>query len=168
VALTSKAAELFLEQPRAEQRKLLRLVLDTATWTQRLVKTGGRLIKHARYYWLLLAESHLTRRLFGAMVGRIEALPGAPGPGGIAADAVGSKEGWKQAGEAVRCLKKSPPGGSFRAPGALGDGRGTPYRPCRDAVVPENSRKLMWSLTRGGDGRTFALNRIRKWKFRVE
>ena len=24
---------------------------------------GGRLIKHARYYWLLLAESHLTKRL---------------------------------------------------------------------------------------------------------
>jgi len=41
---------------------------------QRLVKTGGRLVKHARYYWLLLAESHLTRRLFGAMLGRIEAL----------------------------------------------------------------------------------------------
>ena len=34
---------------------------------QRLVKTGGRLLKHARYYWLPLAESHLTRRLFGAM-----------------------------------------------------------------------------------------------------
>jgi len=29
---------------------------------QRLVKTGGRLVKHARYYWLLLAEGHLTRR----------------------------------------------------------------------------------------------------------
>ena len=42
---------------------------------QRLVKTGGRLVKHARYYWLLLAESHLTRRLFSAMVRRIEALP---------------------------------------------------------------------------------------------
>ncbi len=42
---------------------------------QRLVKTGGRLVKHARYYWLLLAESHLTRRLFGSMVRRIEALP---------------------------------------------------------------------------------------------
>ena len=42
---------------------------------QRLVKTGGRLVKHARYYWLLLAESHLPRRLFGAMVRRIEALP---------------------------------------------------------------------------------------------
>jgi hypothetical protein len=42
---------------------------------QRLVKTGGRLVKHARYYWLLLAESPLTRRLFGAMVRRIELLP---------------------------------------------------------------------------------------------
>jgi len=41
---------------------------------QRLVKTGGRLVKHARYYWLLLAESHLTRRLFGAMLFRIAAL----------------------------------------------------------------------------------------------
>jgi hypothetical protein len=46
---------------------------------QRLVKTGGRLIKHARYYWLLLAESGLTRRLFGAMVRRIAALPVAAG-----------------------------------------------------------------------------------------
>ena len=42
---------------------------------QRLIKTGGRLVKHARYYWLLLAESHLTRRLFGAMLRRIWALP---------------------------------------------------------------------------------------------
>jgi Transposase DDE domain group 1 len=42
---------------------------------QRLVKTGDRLLKHARYYWLLLAESHLARRLFGSMVRRIEALP---------------------------------------------------------------------------------------------
>jgi ATP-dependent Clp protease ATP-binding subunit ClpA len=42
---------------------------------QRLVKTDGRLVKHARYYWLLLAESHLTRRLFGVMVRRIAGLP---------------------------------------------------------------------------------------------
>ena len=41
----------------------------------RLVKTGGRLVKHARYYWLLLAEGHLTRRLFGDMLRRIWALP---------------------------------------------------------------------------------------------
>ncbi len=46
---------------------------------QRLVKAGGRLIKHARYYWLLLAESHLTRRLFGGMLRRIAALPSPAG-----------------------------------------------------------------------------------------
>ncbi len=46
---------------------------------QRLVKTGGRLVKHARYYWLMLAESHLTRRLFGSMVRRIGALAVATG-----------------------------------------------------------------------------------------
>jgi len=63
-----------------------RLVLPKriAKWSltslrQRLVKTGGRLIKHARYYWLLLTESHLTRHLFGSMVQRIEALPGPTG-----------------------------------------------------------------------------------------
>jgi hypothetical protein len=46
---------------------------------QRPVKTGGRLIKHARYYWLMLAESHLTRRLFGSMVWRIGTLAVATG-----------------------------------------------------------------------------------------
>jgi Transposase DDE domain group 1 len=45
------------------------------TVQQRLVKTGGRLVKHARYYGLLLAESHLTRRVFGSMLRRIWALP---------------------------------------------------------------------------------------------
>ena len=42
---------------------------------QRLFKTGGRLVKQAGYYWLLLAEGHLTRRLFASMVCRIAALP---------------------------------------------------------------------------------------------
>ena len=41
----------------------------------RLMKTGGRLVKHARYYWLLLAEGYLNRRLFGDMLRRIWALP---------------------------------------------------------------------------------------------
>jgi hypothetical protein len=45
------------------------------TMQQRLVKTGGRLVKHARYYWLLLAEGHLNRRRSGAMLGRIVLLP---------------------------------------------------------------------------------------------
>jgi hypothetical protein len=35
----------------------------------------GRLVKHACSYWLMLGESHLTRRLFGSMVRRIAALP---------------------------------------------------------------------------------------------
>jgi len=63
-----------------------RLVLPmrVATWSltslqQRLVKTGGRLIKHARYYWLLLAESHLTRRLFAGVLRKIAALPSPAG-----------------------------------------------------------------------------------------
>jgi hypothetical protein len=42
-------------------------------------ETGGRLVKHARYYWLMPAESHLTRRLFGSMVRRIDALAVATG-----------------------------------------------------------------------------------------
>lgn len=63
-----------------------RLVLPSpvANWSltslqQRLVKTGGRLIRHARYYWLLLAESHLTRRLFAGMLAKIAMLPSPAG-----------------------------------------------------------------------------------------
>ena len=41
---------------------------------RRLVKTGGRLIKHTRYYWLLLAESHRAARLFRRMLRRIATL----------------------------------------------------------------------------------------------
>ncbi|HXQ28987.1 MAG TPA: transposase [Gemmatimonadales bacterium] len=58
-----------------------RLAMPTRidTWSltslqQRLVKTGGQLVKHARDYWLLLAEGHLTRRLFGAIVRRLATL----------------------------------------------------------------------------------------------
>jgi len=53
--------------------------IDTWSLTsfqQRLMKTGGRLIKHARYYWLMLAEGHPTRRLFGAIVQRLATLSG--------------------------------------------------------------------------------------------
>jgi hypothetical protein len=35
-----------------------------ASLKQRLVETGGRLVKHARYYWLLLAEESLSRGRF--------------------------------------------------------------------------------------------------------
>src|SRR5712671_6467023 len=60
---------------------LRRLVLPVAiqSWSltslqQRLFKTGGRLVRHARYFVLQLAESHLTQRLFGQILGRIERL----------------------------------------------------------------------------------------------
>jgi hypothetical protein len=34
-----------------------------------------RLVKHARYYWLMLAEEHLTRARFAEMMRRIATLP---------------------------------------------------------------------------------------------
>jgi hypothetical protein len=42
--------------------------------TQRLFKTGGRLIQHARYFIAQLAENHLTGHLFRQILGRIERL----------------------------------------------------------------------------------------------
>ena len=41
---------------------------------QRLFKTGGRLIRHARYFTLQLAERYLTQPLFRQIVGRMEQL----------------------------------------------------------------------------------------------
>jgi hypothetical protein len=42
---------------------------------QRLVKTGGRLVKHTRYYVLMLTEGHLTRGRFAAILRRVAMLP---------------------------------------------------------------------------------------------
>jgi hypothetical protein len=42
---------------------------------QRLVKAGGRPVKDARYSWMLLAEGHLSRSLFGSMLRMIAVLP---------------------------------------------------------------------------------------------
>jgi len=57
----------------------LALPLAIENWSltslqQRLFKTGGRLIRHARYFTLQLAESYLTRPLFRQIVARIERL----------------------------------------------------------------------------------------------
>jgi hypothetical protein len=41
---------------------------------QRLFKTGGRLIRHARYFNLQLAESHLSGSLYRHTLQRIERL----------------------------------------------------------------------------------------------
>jgi hypothetical protein len=40
---------------------------------------GGWLIQHARYYWLMPAESHLTRQLFAGMLAKIAKLPSPAG-----------------------------------------------------------------------------------------
>jgi hypothetical protein len=60
---------------------LRRLVLPLAiqSWTltslqRRLFKTAGQLIRHARYFVLQLAESHLTPTLFRQILGRINRL----------------------------------------------------------------------------------------------
>ena len=60
---------------------LRRLVLPAAIqdWSltslqQRLLKTGGRLIRHARYFTLQLAESYLTGPLFRQILARIGQL----------------------------------------------------------------------------------------------
>ena len=76
-------AECYRLQPGNLWRRLA-LRARVANWSltslqQRLVKTGGRLVKHARHYWLLLAESHLTRRIFGEMLRKIAALPAPAG-----------------------------------------------------------------------------------------
>jgi hypothetical protein len=60
------------------------------------------LIKHARYYWLLLAEIHLTRRLFGSMVRRIDALPA---PAGWGSAAKGKQTGRRREGCLINRLK---------------------------------------------------------------
>jgi hypothetical protein len=57
----------------------LALTLTIQSWSltslrQRPFKTGGRLIRHARYFVLQLAESHLTSTLLRQMLGRIERL----------------------------------------------------------------------------------------------
>ena len=59
-------------------RRLVPKRIDTWSLTslqQRLVKTGGRLIKHARYIGSCWRRAILTRRLFRAMLRRIWALP---------------------------------------------------------------------------------------------
>jgi len=77
----------------------LALPSQVATWSltssqQRLVKTGGRLIKHARYYWLLLAEGHLTRRLFAGILRRIaERDRRPPRSGADFGDEIGQEKG---------------------------------------------------------------------------
>jgi len=73
------------EQWSKEGKLLRRLVLPLAmqSWAltsvqKRLCKTGGRPIRHARYFVLQLAERCLTPTLFRQILGHIEWLAGHP------------------------------------------------------------------------------------------
>jgi hypothetical protein len=66
---------------RANEVRWLALPLAIQSWSltsvqQRLFKTGGRIIRHARYFIIQLAERHGTPRLFEQILGRIERLAG--------------------------------------------------------------------------------------------
>ena len=49
------------------------------SFPRHLVKTGRRLLIHARHYWLLQAESPVSGVLFVAMLQRTSALPAPTG-----------------------------------------------------------------------------------------
>jgi hypothetical protein len=69
-SLDLKLSELF------DDEDLHRIMGDLAPKIEAPVpKLDQAAALHARYYWLLLAEGHLNRRRFGAMLGRIAVLP---------------------------------------------------------------------------------------------
>jgi hypothetical protein len=54
--------------------------MGIANWSlislqEQLIKTGGRLVKHAGYYSLLFDKSHITSRLFAGMLRKIATPP---------------------------------------------------------------------------------------------
>ena len=51
------------------------ILLAVAELVVPVLHDAGCVLKHARYYWLLLAEGHPSRRLFGDMLRRIWAMP---------------------------------------------------------------------------------------------
>jgi hypothetical protein len=100
----------------------------------RLVKTGGRLVTHARYYWLLLAESHLTPQLFGSMLHWIWALPV---PTGVRGRRPLAQRGRKVSDVSVRvsvalcrASQFKLPDGTFEARPMAGGSTTTPSQDC--------------------------------------
>jgi DDE family transposase len=95
----------------------LALPLAIQSWSltslqQRLFKTGGRLIRHARYFILQLAESQLTQRLFAQIIRRNRAAR-------VASDVIemagrggerGTERSWRRSGH-HRPTEPEPGGG---------------------------------------------------------
>ncbi len=111
---------------------------------QRLVKTSGRLVKHARYYWMLLAEGHLSRSLFGSMLRIIAALP-LPLP-----------DGWRSRNEG-QSAKESSNGDKGQQGGRLEAGkkpRRAAERPKR-AAMPHKRHHAIWGCRDKAAGVSF-------------
>jgi hypothetical protein len=77
---------------------------------QRLVKSGGRLIKHACYHWLQLAGWHLTRRLCAGMLQKIPALLSRAGIRRAQRGTDCDDDAWGR----EKCLRKRPEKESFQ------------------------------------------------------
>ncbi len=72
-------------------------------WGGAEVGAGGRLIKHARYDWLLRADNNLTRRLFGCLP--VEDCDDASGTSGIAEAMAASRSSADRPGDGRVSLK---------------------------------------------------------------
>jgi hypothetical protein len=110
-------------------------------------------VKRARYYWLLRTESHLTRRLFGAMLRLIELLAVARRIDEPAIERIspGTQEGearvreeWPQRGQLKRWGDAQPTQGSEcseapqtpnRLGGCIPRGQVVRYRPGPELVL---------------------------------
>ena len=128
-------------------------------WT--LTSLQQRLVKHARYYWLLLAESHLTRRLFGSMLRRIAALAV---PAGVALSRWQVKNLVKKGGRDGKVSEESA--GDETAPGFRlpGRGRTDSFAGCRSrsgwiGMRPPQHKRFGVHLLLAGKA---------KWKCRLE
>ena len=128
-----------------------RLVLPKriANWSltslqQRVVKTGGRLIKHARYYWLLLAESHLTRRLFGSMVRRSPRCPRRR----VGEPMTGSDFREERGREAAKCRKHGSKEERLRPMGFSREARMAPSVARESALHCKLDSQLHWVAVR--------------------
>ena len=75
--------------------------------------------EHARYYWLLLAESHLTRRLFADRLRKIAALPSPAGQGERRAEQISMTT----LGRREKCLRNHSPRVALPAGGETGPSR---------------------------------------------
>jgi hypothetical protein len=96
-------------------RQLL-LPQKISNWS--LTSLQQRLVKHARCYWLLLAEGHPNRRLVGSLLGLIVALP--------------QRGGWENIREGNLAARKSFGGTSVT--------RGAGWRRETDQVKQRNSQ----------------------------